>query len=410
MKFPVDAHYNYVVVDWRGFFGSKEAEVPGYDRGLDGYDCVEWIAAQPWCDGKVGTWGSSALGLIQYQTARRHPPHLACITPQVKDFQTLYENYYYGGDYRKEQVESLQGLGFLSTAAILAHPDEDSVWEAAAANDRHGTRHPGSGARGGRMVRPLPERRPAVFRGSLRHAAIRPFGAGTSSSSGPGLPLRGWIRPTRASSSIPMPRTLYNQRDPVWDLHSAGRSNGWDQEPVVTYYQMGENAWRTAASWACIPRQSRRAFYLQPDGRPRRISPPVGSSPDSFHYDPKDPTPSLGGARFNPFDPSIADGPQDLSQAIETRPDVLVYTTPVLAQDLRVNGSVSVEPLRLVGPVRHGLLREADRRLSRRPIAHRDPGDPQDALQEFLFGGGVHDARPDLSRDGGAAGSGPHVP
>lgn len=43
-KFPKDEHYNYVIVDWRGFYGSEGADVPGYDRGLDGYDCVEWIA------------------------------------------------------------------------------------------------------------------------------------------------------------------------------------------------------------------------------------------------------------------------------------------------------------------------------------------------------------------------------
>jgi uncharacterized protein len=46
-RFPYDSlHYNYLVVDWRGFYGSKSAAVAGYDRGLDGYDAVEWIAAQ----------------------------------------------------------------------------------------------------------------------------------------------------------------------------------------------------------------------------------------------------------------------------------------------------------------------------------------------------------------------------
>lgn len=45
------AHYNYVVLDRRGFYGSKDADVAGYDRGLDGYDAVEWIAAQTWSNG-----------------------------------------------------------------------------------------------------------------------------------------------------------------------------------------------------------------------------------------------------------------------------------------------------------------------------------------------------------------------
>ncbi len=407
MKFPVDAHYNYVVVDWRGFYGSSGAAVPGYDRGLDGYDCVEWISSQPWSDGKVCTWGSSALGLIQYQTARRHPPHLACINPQVKDFQTLYENYYYGGDYRKEQVESLQGLGFLSTAAILAHPDEDPTWEAAAAATAMAPdiqvpalvvggwydHYPNDVLRSFADLCAMSD--PSV-RG--KHKLI--FGPWTHS---------GVDQADQGVLTYPDATALYNQEIQFWDFCLRGVPNGWDQLPAVSYYQMGENAWHSAAAWTSIPRQSQR-FYLQPGGGLDENPPSVGSSSDTFQYDPKDPTPSLGGARFNPFDPSIEDGPQDLSRAVETRPDVLVYTTPVLAHDLRVTRIRLGGPLRLVGPVRHRLLCAADRRLSRRPISHRDPGDPEDALQEFQFDGGTDDARPGLPRHGGTAGSGPDLP
>ena len=105
--FPLDTlHYNYVTVDWRGFYGSKSAAVPNYDRGLDGYDAVEWIASQPWSDGKVGTWGASALGQIQFLTAKHRPPHLVCSVPLVKDFKTKYTDFYYGGVYRKETAAS----------------------------------------------------------------------------------------------------------------------------------------------------------------------------------------------------------------------------------------------------------------------------------------------------------------
>ena len=67
-SFPVSTNYHYVIVDWRGFYGSGAAAVPGYDRGLDGFDCVEWIARQPWSNARVGTWGGSALGFIQYHS------------------------------------------------------------------------------------------------------------------------------------------------------------------------------------------------------------------------------------------------------------------------------------------------------------------------------------------------------
>ncbi|MBK6932973.1 MAG: CocE/NonD family hydrolase [Saprospirales bacterium] len=64
--------YNWVVVDWRGFYGSAAAAVAQPNRGLDGYDVIDWIADQPWSNKKVGTWGPSALGGIQYQTAKEH--------------------------------------------------------------------------------------------------------------------------------------------------------------------------------------------------------------------------------------------------------------------------------------------------------------------------------------------------
>jgi len=91
-------HYAYVVVDWRGFFGSKNAGRPGAARrGLDGFDVVEWTAAQSWCDGKVGTWGPSALGRIQLDTAQEAPPHLVCCVPLVAPIGQRYEDYYEGG-------------------------------------------------------------------------------------------------------------------------------------------------------------------------------------------------------------------------------------------------------------------------------------------------------------------------
>jgi putative CocE/NonD family hydrolase len=113
---PFDlADYYVVIVDWRGFFGSTAAASAGYDLGLDGYDCVEWIAAQSWSDGKVGMYGGSALGAIQFMTARYRPPHLVCAMPTITDFKKGYTNFYWGGDYRKENSEA--------HAQFFRHPD-----------------------------------------------------------------------------------------------------------------------------------------------------------------------------------------------------------------------------------------------------------------------------------------------
>ena len=65
--------FNYVMVDWRGFYANKDADITPYNRGLDGYDIVEWIATQPWCNGKVGTWGGSAFSPTSRSTPCRTP-------------------------------------------------------------------------------------------------------------------------------------------------------------------------------------------------------------------------------------------------------------------------------------------------------------------------------------------------
>jgi len=97
--------YAIVILDWRGFWGSSAAAYQGAPAmGEDGYDVVEWIAAQSWSDGNIGTWGPSALGKVQFATAKEHPPHLKCIVPVVAASQTNYEEYYPGGSYRVAEV------------------------------------------------------------------------------------------------------------------------------------------------------------------------------------------------------------------------------------------------------------------------------------------------------------------
>ncbi len=54
-----NSDYAFVVMDLRGFFASIPAFVLGSNDGEDGYDAIEWIAQQPWCNGKIGTWGPS---------------------------------------------------------------------------------------------------------------------------------------------------------------------------------------------------------------------------------------------------------------------------------------------------------------------------------------------------------------
>ena len=67
----------------RGKSGGEKTDNLGLQVGRDGHDIVEWIAKQPWSDGRVVMYGGSFVGMTQWRTAAQHPPHLAGIAPYV---------------------------------------------------------------------------------------------------------------------------------------------------------------------------------------------------------------------------------------------------------------------------------------------------------------------------------------
>jgi uncharacterized protein len=97
-EFWVSRGYAHVIADTRGsagsegsycFYGTRESE--------DGYDLVEWIAQQPWCDGNVGMIGMSYFAVMQYHTAAQNPPHLKAIAPCEGLTDRYRQSCYHGG-------------------------------------------------------------------------------------------------------------------------------------------------------------------------------------------------------------------------------------------------------------------------------------------------------------------------
>jgi predicted acyl esterase len=352
---PLDtAAFNYVVVDWRGFHDSEQAGEPGaYDRGKDGYDTVEWISWQSWSNGKVGTYGPSALGLIQFQTARFQPPHLVCAMPTVKDFKTKYSDCYYGGDYRKEHVEAMERLQFVIADSILAHPTHDMMWEfLETVNDYPESfaipmllatgwfdHYPGDVLRAFEDIRT----RSDVTVRSSHKLVVGPWlhtGMGKSEQGGLDFPESVGLLDSMA----------------VWFFHRylLEEENGYEGQPVMQYFVMGENAWHQADSWP-TEATSTDTLYLESDGLLSEIPPISSSDSDGFLYDPKDPSPTFGGSRFNPFNPFILTGPRDQRFMVESRSDAMVFSTPVLTEPLTVLGSLggpfgSATSIRTAGP------------------------------------------------------------
>ncbi|MFC2114114.1 CocE/NonD family hydrolase [Bacteroidota bacterium] len=121
--------YAFVIVDWRCFYGSVGACKALPERGKDGYDVIDWISKQAWSNGKVGTWGPSALGKIQYLTAKEQHPNHICAVPMVAGSQFEYQEYYPNGVFRTEYVDQLDALGYNMKTALLQHPYYDAYWQ-----------------------------------------------------------------------------------------------------------------------------------------------------------------------------------------------------------------------------------------------------------------------------------------
>lgn len=337
-------NYNIVTMDWRGFYASKEADSAGYDRGLDGYDAIEWIAAQSWCNGKIGTTGSSALGAIQFQTAKHNPPHLVCANPNVKDYKTLYSNYFYGGVYRKEHVEQLQSLGFTTTKLILSQYKYGPLWQFIEKNSDYAEdfevpmllisgwfdHYPADVMRAfhdikNRSAENVRENHKLIF-GPWLHSEL-------------GMEEQGELK---FPNAVDIPKDAIMRFFDYWLL---GAKNAWPMEPVIKYYQMGEDEWLTCENWYEEAKTLDTLYLYNGDSIGYVPNPIVTlvAAPDTIHYDPRDPSPTIGGSRFNPSDKDTPMGPLDIRESVESRNDVLVYSTEPLKKALRLKGKTQIE-------------------------------------------------------------------
>ena len=334
-------HYHFVILDWRGFNASLPADSLGYDRGLDGYDAVEWIAERPWCNGNVGTYGGSALGDIQFKTAKHQPPHLVCCAPFIKDFKTKYSDYYYGGVFRKQHTEALEGLGFITTDIILAHPTYGFVWEYIenVSDYPESLEVPMLLVSGWfdhypndclRAFKDLRERSDPSVR-SLHRMVMGPWAHGGMDKLSQG--------------ELEFPEAVDVSDDMVkifFDHFLRGADNGFDATPALTFFQMGENIWFSADDWFDLADEA-DTLYLTFGGGLSSTVPSISSTFDTIIYNPRDPSPSYGAACFDPRDPSVVIGPVDISDTVESRDDILIFSTDILSENLRICGSVAIE-------------------------------------------------------------------
>jgi len=333
-------HYAYVIVDWRGFYASKAAmrgvKKLRWRRAQDGFDTVEWIAKQPWSNGKVGTWGGSALGKQQFDTAAEHPPHLVCAAPMIAAMGLSYEQYFDRGVPLDAHLRMLDLLGYDLRARVRKNPLPGTLfWRFV----RRVTYRPDKIDVPCLMITGWWDNYPdevietfedLVARGGTAAREQSKLLIGPWDHVGVGLEKQGGLEfPKAALESAKAAKAFF-------DFHLRGLANGWDKTPRVRYFDSGSRTWHSAASWTGVPREQ-VVLYATGEGRLQRAKHEQGKT-RGYSYDPKKPSRTLGGANL----PPLAHGPLVQNRLLE-RKDVLVYRTGSLDEALPLCGKLELE-------------------------------------------------------------------
>jgi putative CocE/NonD family hydrolase len=377
--------YVVAVQDTRGKFESEGEFIYAGGDSEDGYDATEWLARQPWSNGKIGTYGCSYLGETQYQQATQRHPNLTAMIPQAAGPM----QYRGGGGINGGAIElaSIVGWFRMRGSKLNGQPpslpaiDYRTIWSSLPVIDMLKK----AGA-------PPTDFEDYVSRDLTdpwwdKTAYIKP----TDRFDVPALHINSWydygvgetlelfnqmrrnaetskgrdhqfaiISPTtHCRSESTTEQTMVGRRD-MGDarLDHVGIYYRWfehwlkgvDNETTRLFrlqlYVMGRNQWRSETTWP-LERTRFTKFYLRSDGRANSRfgsgalseAPPAAEPPDSYLYDPENPVPTTGGALCTGCSNSaeIIDGALDQSE-VEARQDVLVYTTPVLTSGVEVTG------------------------------------------------------------------------
>jgi predicted acyl esterase len=338
--------YGFVFVNRRGMHESAAAAYLGAPtEGQDGADVVQWIASQPWCNGKIGMTGDGRDGGSQYFVAAERPQNLTAIAPELTPALTEdYLRFYPGGVLKEANfrmgAQIVPGLWEM----IVSHPQWDDFWDAFVA-DR---------PKASDINVPT-----AVVNGWWDHSVEYIFRAfedlRTQSPAGDKAKLivGPWSHAHGGSlkqGDLQYPNAVEGDKAYMRRFHDywlSGIDNGIYDEPPIYYYQLGEDVWKSTSTWP-PPGSKDTTYYLRATGQ-LSTTVPAGASPgpDTYTYDPQDPSPAIGGILAYPsvhLYPDIIHGPayQD-NEVLAGRDDYLIYDTPVLTQDLETAGRPSVK-------------------------------------------------------------------
>jgi uncharacterized protein len=357
-----------VIEDVRGRFASQGTFGSIEQEGPDASDTINWIAAQPWSDGRVAMAGSSYLGIVQWWAAIQGNPHLVAIAPMNAGDDEYLDRFYSTGGalklghrllwvaqnfHRPSQIPP----PFLSyifdlpirTADVPATGRPVPTWRDALLHPTYDSYWDGLSIRENLKRVTIPVLNMGGWFDNYGESELDAFsrlarqGTPVETWIGPWAHDPGWRFPTRDFGPEAIPRARETVANWLEHLMTAGHEPA--PAPRLHLFVMGPNIWREEHEWP-IARTNFTPLYLDSSGHANsgagdgvlhwQLS--QHSHPDTFTYDPKSPVPTAGGPIC--CDPRILPpGPLDQS-VVEQRSDVLVYSSPVLNDDLEVTGPV----------------------------------------------------------------------
>ena len=379
----VARNYAVVVEDVRGRYASEGTFTPYQNEGRDGYDTIEWAAAQPWSDLSVGTFGLSYPGAVQWLAAVESPPHLKAMVPAMT-FSTPRNFFYSGGvfdlswlewiwfniapDLRKrgnlpgpqtraevaaawqrehERIQAFLPLSELPDLEAIApfyyqwlrHPPADPWWDWAELRGKYDRAHAAVlNISGWHDEAYGPDGATTNFNGLL---AARKGQADPRTATIIGPWTHGELERSRAGDRDfgPSAAVDYDEIILRWmDHYLKGLDNGVEKQKPVRIFVMGDNVWRDEDVWP-PPRARQTPLYLSP--MPWSETGTFSLAPGyclqcapytEFVSDPAHPV----------TDPYAELGAHDYRSFVG-RGDVLVFETPPLVSDLELTGPVRAE-------------------------------------------------------------------
>ncbi|MDT8307164.1 MAG: CocE/NonD family hydrolase [Anaerolineae bacterium] len=358
--------YHVLVQDVRGRFASEGEFDPFLHEASDGADTIAWLETQPWFDGRVGTWGQSYLGYVQWALAATYPDLVQAMMPVIASSRGPYT-----GSSNSDVpwlelsvrwmvvLEALDHLpgGHAALAPWYAVPRMLPLVQSRILKDAFQAL-PLSEADLYAVGAEVPHYRNAVnaslppefdevdmypqlhrveaeahlvggWYDFMLPDLLADYAALRDAGRNPYLTIGPWTHLARGSGRASLREGL------AWfDAVLKGRRERLRDDPVVLYLMQGDE-WLTFERWP--PPATVVRHYAGAAGTLSTAPPQEGQAPDQFYYDPADPTPAWAGARF--YAPA---GRRD-NRPLEARPDVITYTSAPLAEDLDVVGPVSAE-------------------------------------------------------------------